>query len=91
MKAANDFICKVPCQWGPNAFANQVKGPRAQLPAGSYDPPYRINNENSQVAFYQAEYCRMLQACRRLARLPQSLREARRGRTPFLSQHGAGC
>ena len=49
--AANDFICKVNCEWGPNAFANQVKGQRVQLPAGIYDPPYRINNENSQVTF----------------------------------------
>ena len=51
MPAANDFICKVNCQWGPNAFANQIKGPRVQLPPGIYDPPYRINNENSQVTF----------------------------------------
>ena len=49
VKAANDFLCKLPCEWGPNAFANQVKGQRVQLPAGIYDPPYRINNENSQV------------------------------------------
>ncbi|CAL5218429.1 g109 [Coccomyxa viridis] len=49
VKAANDFICKIDCEWGPNAFANQVKGQRVQLPAGIYDPPYRINNENSQA------------------------------------------
>lgn len=52
MPAANDFICKVPCQWGPNAYAGQVSGQRAQLPPGIYDPPYRINNENSQVSSF---------------------------------------
>ena len=56
--AANDFICKLQCEWGPNAFANQVKGQRAQLPAGIYDPPYRINNENSQVSDAAAGPCR---------------------------------
>lgn len=64
MKAANDFICKLDCEWGPNAFANQVKGQRVQLPAGIYDPPYRINNENSQVTRDLPKPCRILCAWR---------------------------
>ena len=48
--AASDFICKVPCEWGPQAMANTVQGPRRQLAEGIYMPPYTINNANNQVA-----------------------------------------
>ena len=37
------------CEWGPNALASAVQGPRKQLPAGIYVPPFAINNANNQV------------------------------------------
>ena len=53
--AASDFVCKVPCEWGPNAMASSVQGTRKQLPQGIYVPPFAINNANNQV--------RRLQCC----------------------------
>jgi hypothetical protein len=61
--AASDFICKVPCGWGPQAMANAVQGPRRQLAEGIYVPPYTINNANNQVLLWIAD------ATRRLLRL----------------------
>ena len=49
MPAASDFVCKVPCEWGPNAMASTVQGTRKQLPPGIYVPPFAINNANNQV------------------------------------------
>lgn len=49
MLPANDFICRMSCEWGPNAKLDALPGPRAQIPAGLYNPPYAINNANNQA------------------------------------------
>eukprot|EP00884_Botryococcus_braunii_P003098 jgi/Botrbrau1/1278/Bobra.0163s0061.1 len=45
----NNFVCELLCEKGPNAFANASTGVRAKVPAGVFDPPYRINNANKQM------------------------------------------
>lgn len=37
----NNFVCELKCENGPNAFADVFKGPRRNVSAGIFDPPYR--------------------------------------------------
>ncbi|KAK9808029.1 hypothetical protein WJX73_006288 [Symbiochloris irregularis] len=46
---ANDYICRLTCQWGPMTNSSMNNGGTAQVPPGIFDPPYRINNGNSQA------------------------------------------
>ena len=52
VRANNDFQCHLTCQWGPNAFSDEIKGPRKEVPLGIFEPPFRINNENTQVGIF---------------------------------------
>ena len=46
--ARNDFHCDLYCEYGPKAGGGPGPG-AVPVPAGYFDPPYKINNGNQQL------------------------------------------